>query len=155
MPQQTGILSGIARHDQPRGEIEVVATATSVTPAAGIEGDYRGSLKPGANKRQISLIEAESWDAAIQHIGVDLPWWIRRANLLVQGLRFPREEGTIIAIGDNCRLQVTMECNPCPRMDEIAPGLLDALKPDWRGGLLARVIAGGIIAPGDKIRIEQ
>jgi MOSC domain-containing protein YiiM len=63
-------------------------------------------------------------------------------------------EGAIIAIGESLRLMVTCECDPCSRMDEIAPGLREALLPDWRGGVLARVIAGGEIALGDAIRIE-
>ncbi len=121
----------------------------------GVAGNGRGKVpagKPG--KRQISLIEQESWDAALAELGLELPWHVRRANLLVAGLRLPREAGAIIAIGESLRLMITGECDPCSRMDEIAPGLREALVPDWRGGVLARVIAGGEIALGDAIRIE-
>lgn len=147
-------LAGIARHAQARGPIEVLQRV-GVSIDEGVEGSGRGKVpagKPG--KRQISLIEQESWDAALGELGLDLPWHVRRANLLVTGLRLPREAGAIIAIGESLRLMITCECDPCSRMDEIAPGLREALVPDWRGGVLARVMTGGEIALGDAIRIE-
>ena len=84
-----------------------------------------------------------------------LPWHERRANLLVHGIRLPREAGKVIAIGESLRIEVTCECDPCSRMDEILPGLKAALLPDWRGGVLGRVLTDGDIAIGDEVRIEQ
>jgi len=147
-------LAGIARRDRSRGDIETL-DSVSVTVEAGLAGDFRGSLKPGRNKRQISLIEAESWATAIAEAGIDEPWWKRRANLLVEGVRLPRREGAIIAIGPDLRIEVTMECDPCSRMEELAPGLMTALAPDWRGGVLGRVLSAGDIKIGDDIRIEE
>ncbi len=83
-----------------------------------------------------------------------LPWHVRRANLLVEGMRLPRDPGSVIAIGPSLRIEVTMECDPCRRMDEIRPGLRSALTPDWRGGVLGRVLNDGEIAIGDEVRIE-
>ncbi len=80
---------------------------------------------------------------------------MRRANLLVQGIRLPREPGKVIAIGSTLRIEVTCECDPCNRMDEIQPGLKLALMPDWRGGFLGRVLTDGDIAVGDEVRIEE
>jgi MOSC domain-containing protein YiiM len=75
--------------------------------------------------------------------------------LLIQGLRLPREAGTVIAIGASLRIEVTQECDPCSRMDELRPGLKAALLPDWRGGVLGKVLTDGEIAVGDEIRIER
>lgn len=61
----------------------------------------------------------------------------------------------MIAIGVTLRIEVTAECDPCSRMEEIAPGLKAVLTPDWRGGFLGRVIADGEIAVGDEIRIVE
>ncbi|MFM7027442.1 MAG: MOSC domain-containing protein [Chakrabartia sp.] len=149
-----GHLRGIARHDRPRAPMECLDRVL-VTREAGIAGDGRGVVLPGkSGKRQISLIEAESWAAALAELGEDIPWQERRANLLVAGLRLPREAGRVIAIGKSLRIETTVECDPCSRMDAIAPGLKAALLPDWRGGILGRVIADGEIALGDEVRID-
>lgn len=154
----TGRLGGIARHDRSRGAIETLPHVM-VTRTEGVHGDFRGAIRPGkSGRRQISLIESESWAAALQDLGLfadrSLPWHVRRANLLVDGLRFPREVGRIIAIGASLRIEIACECDPCSRMEEIAPGLKAALLPDWRGGVLGRVLADGEIAVGDEVRIE-
>lgn len=127
----------------------------SVTCAAGVAGDCRGARPGKANWRQISLIEAESWAAALAELGAQVPWQERRANLLIEGIQLPRRTGAIIAIGPDLRIETTGECDPCRRMDEIAPGLQAALAPFWRGGVLGRVIADGEIAVGDEVRIRE
>jgi MOSC domain-containing protein YiiM len=153
-----GRLEGIARHARPRGLMETV-DHVAVNTSEGLHGDFRGAVRPGkSGRRQVSLIEAESWAAAMHDLGRDgdpLPWHVRRANLLVTGLRLPREAGRVIAIGKSLRIEVTCECDPCSRMEEIAPGLKAALTPDWRGGVLGRVLTDGDIALGDEIRIEE
>lgn len=132
----------------------------AVNRAEGVHGDFRGAARPGKPpRRQISLIEAESWAAAMAELGREddkaIPWFERRANLLVEGLRLPRELGVVIAIGATLRIETTRECDPCSRMEEVAPGLKAVLTPDWRGGVLGRVITDGEIAVGDEIRIEE
>lgn len=147
-------IAGIARHSRPRGAMETLAEV-GVTLDGGLDGDFRGRRRPrGTGKRQISLIEAGDWATAIAEAGADLPWWSRRANLLVEGFDLPQTAGTRLRIGSEVLLEITVECDPCSRMDELAPGLMQALLPDWRGGALTRVLAGGTIAVGDSIRIE-
>lgn len=132
----------------------------AVTSREGVHGDFRGAVRPGKPpRRQISLIEAESWAAAMAELGREgenlIPWFERRANLLTQGLRLPREPGRVIAIGASLRIETTRECDPCSRLEEIAPGLKAVLTPDWRGGVLGQVITDGEIAVGDEVRIEE
>ncbi|WP_182466877.1 MOSC domain-containing protein [Sphingomonas gilva] len=151
----TGRLAGIARHARSRGPIEVI-DHVSVSLKGGLAGDFRGAVRPGGKgKRQVSLIEAGDWAAAMAELGADLHWSVRRANLLVEGLDLPQTAGAVLAIGRDVRLEITVECDPCSRMEEIAPGLKAVLTPDWRGGALARVLSGGDIAVGDEIRIEE
>ena len=150
----TGRLAGIARHDRPKGPMETVGHV-AVTAAEGVHGDFRGGLASSrpSRKRQVSLIEAECVTQAMAEAGAVLDWSDCRRNLLVTGLRLPREEGTLVQIGETLVLEITCECDPCERMDALHEGLRAAMTPDWRGGFLGRVIEDGEIAVGDAIRI--
>jgi MOSC domain-containing protein YiiM len=151
-----GRLAGIARHGRPKGPMETLGSAT-VTAAEGVHGDYRGAMaagKPG-RRRQISLIERECWEAALGDCGGALSWSDSRRNLLIEGLRLPRETGTRVCIGSSLVIVVTGECDPCERMEALQAGLRAAMTPDWRGGFVGRVERDGEIAVGDAIRIEQ
>ena len=145
-----GQIAGIARHSERRGPIEQL-TSVRVSPEFGVEGDRNG----GKLKRQVSLLEAEDWAAAMDEVGASLPWWERRANLLVEGFDLPQRDGARLRIGKDVVLEVTVEIDPCDRMEELQPGLRQALAPDWRGGAGARVISGGTVSVGDQIRIED
>ena len=150
-----GRLLGIARHDRPRGPMEVV-DRVRVTCGLGVQGDFRGATRPGKTpRRQVTLMEAESWQAALADIGAHAPWQERRANLLTGGIRLPRRAGAVLRIGPDLRIEITGECDPCSRMEKVAPGLKAALLPDWRGGVIGRVIEDGAIAVGDEVRIEE
>lgn len=121
----------------------------------GLHGDFRGVVKPGGRgRRQVTLIERADWDAAMAEVGHNIGWQQRRANLLVEGLDLPQRPGTRLRIGEVV-LEVTRETDPCERMEALAVGLKAALSVDWRGGVCARVKAGGHIAVGDTIRIEE
>ncbi|MXO58708.1 MOSC domain-containing protein [Altererythrobacter salegens] len=149
-----GRLAGIARHAAPKGPMETI-DHVSVTSTEGVHGDFRGGLastKTG-HRRQVSLIEAESVAIAFAEAHATLDWSDCRRNLLVAGLRLPREEGAKIAIGGSLVIEVTAECDPCDRMDALKDGLRVAMTPDWRGGVLGRVIEDGEIAVGDEVRI--
>ncbi|KQM41442.1 MOSC domain-containing protein [Sphingomonas sp. Leaf10] len=148
-----GILKGIARHAFSRGPIELVQTVR-VTVETGLDGDFRGALKPGRNNRQVSLMEVGDWAQAMREVGHDLPWWERRANLLVEDFDLPQTRGAFVRVGP-VLLEITKECDPCSRMETIVEGLRGALIPDWRGGALARVIEGGQIRVGDPVRNEK
>ncbi|WP_066651224.1 MULTISPECIES: MOSC domain-containing protein [Sphingomonas] len=149
-----GVLAGIARHGRPRGSIELLDTV-EVTRDGGLAGDFRGAVKPGGRgRRQVSLIERADWDAAMRDLGVNHDWSVRRANLLVDALDLPQQPGRRLRIGA-VLLEITQECDPCSRMEEIAPGLKAALTADWRGGALAKVIEAGRIAIGDPISLED
>ena len=145
-----GQIAGIARHSERRGPIETL-TSVRVSPEFGVEGDRNG----GKEKRQVSLLEAGDWAAAMSETGGDLPWWERRANFLIDGLDLPQRDGVRLRIGEDVVLEVRAEIDPCDRMEELQPGLRQALIPDWRGGAGAKVISGGTVSVGDEIRIED
>jgi MOSC domain-containing protein YiiM len=149
-----GRLLGIARHDRPRGPMETL-DAVDVTVAEGLHGDFRGSLKPGRNKRQVTVMAAECWRDALHDLGQHVDWEQRRVNLLVEGLALEGAIGARIRFGSGLVLEVTGECDPCSRMEEVSPGLKAALLPHWRGGVTTKVTAEGEIAIGIGVRIER
>lgn len=149
-----GRLLGIARRDRPRGPMEVVDHGR-IIPGQGVVGDFRGALKSGRNKREVSLLARADWEAALAELGQDIPWQERRANLYLDGISLPRREGARIRFSGGAVLEVTGETDPCSRMNEIAEGLRAVLTPDWRGGVLTRVIEGGPITVGDSVEVEE
>ena len=128
----------------------------AVTRAAGVEGDCRGVFKPkGRNRRQVTLMTVSDWQAALDDLGARIEWQHRRVNLLVDGIELPRRPGPKLRIGADCVLEITGECDPCFRMEAVAPGLEAALTPGWRGGRNTRVVADGPVRIGDAVAIEE
>lgn len=150
-----GRLLGIARKAYKYAPMETL-TRAEVTIDRGVAGDYRGVRNPAkANRRQVTLFRREDWQAALGEIGAEADWADRRCNLYVEGLDLPRSGGARVRIGTDALLEIMGECDPCKRMEAVAEGLFPALKPDWRGGWLLRVLADGAIALGDEVRIEE
>jgi MOSC domain-containing protein YiiM len=148
-----GRLIGITRKSRPCGVMEVIDKA-AIGIDTGVAGDFRGAIRPGkSGRRQITIMAAEDWAATMADLGIEISWEHRRVNLLSEGLALPREAGVRLRIG-GALVEITGECDPCSRMEEVAPGLKAALTPHWRGGRIARVIEEGPIAIGDGISIE-
>lgn len=118
-----------------------------VLPGRGPEIENR---KPG--KREITLLSAESWADACRELGVDLPWRLRRANLLIEGIDLSTTIGATLSIGPT-RIQVHGETKPCGIMDQQYDGLRKALAPKCRGGVYGQVLVGGTIRVGDHVTL--
>ena len=120
--------------------------AARVTCEAGVDGDPRGEPGP----RQVSLLSQDLWAEACRELGVDLPWTLRRANLLIEGVALSGAVGRRLHIGPVV-LEITDVSAPCEEMDARHQGLRKALEGDSRGGLVGRVIEGGEINVGDTV----
>ena len=141
-------LLDIAFRPKPRAPMQT-KTETMISRVSGVEHDFRG--KPG--KRQVTVLSLEQWQQACDELGTSLPWTVRRANLLVNGVIFDASFiGKQIKIGQ-LTLLVTGETDPCPKMDAQHQGLTQALTPDWRGGVCCRVIADGRVKTDDDVQI--
>lgn len=117
-----------------------------VTCEAGVQGDKRS--RPG--RRQVTLMSSAAWQAVCDELGQDLPWTTRRANFLVDDLPLEESSGARIQIGE-LLLEVTGETDPCRLMDKAREGLLEALKPNWRGGVTCRVLQEGEVEVGQTV----
>jgi len=131
-----------------RGPMDAVREATLVA-GQGLAGSVGRS-----RRRQVTLLEREAWEQCEAEIGATVDPARRRANILVSGLRLARTRGRVLVVGA-ARIVVDGEVTPCERMEEIVPGLQAAMRLDWRGGVFAQVLEGGVIHVGDRVAWEN
>ena len=131
-----------------RGPMDSVQEAELVD-ARGLAGSVDRS-----RRRQVTLIERETWDRVMAELGADVDPSARRANLLVSGVSLADTRGRILRIGD-ARVVIGGETTPCERMDEALPGLRAALRPQWGGGAFGQILKGATIRVGDTISWER
>jgi MOSC domain-containing protein YiiM len=144
----TGSLEAIWIKRAHRGPMDRVDEARLIAER-GIEGNVDRS-----RRRQVTLIERETWDRVMDELGSSLDPSTRRANLLVSGVPLAESRGRILCIGE-ARLVIAGETTPCERMEEALPGLRAALRPGWGGGAFAQVLRGGTVRAGDRVAWEQ
>lgn len=113
------------------------------------------------NLRQVHLIHAELHDE-LQAAGFAASAGQMGENITTRGvdlLRLPT--GTRLRLGTTAVVEVTGLRNPCTQLDDFQQGLMAAvLERDEHGalirkaGIMAIVLAGGEITPGDPIIVE-
>jgi MOSC domain-containing protein YiiM len=140
----TGRVEAIWIKRAHRGPMDSVEEATLIT-GQGVAGSVDRS-----RRRQVTLLESEAWAACMMELGIQKDPAFRRANILLGGVKLTQTRGRVLIVGDT-RLSIGGELTPCERMDEVTPGLKAALRPDWRGGVFAQVVAGGVIRVGDPV----
>jgi MOSC domain-containing protein YiiM len=105
---------------------------------------FKGCIHGRPNsKRQVLLMDRETLDR------FGIPPGATKENVTVKGMDFQA-----LAIGQRLRigeslLEITVPCDPCPRMDEIRMGLQEELR--GQRGWLCRVIETGKIRKGDSV----
>lgn len=146
-----GRLTWIGLRRERRGTIDTVVNA-QLSPEGGVQGDRYGGRAGG--KRQVTLIAREDLAAVAAFLGrtdIGLPPEIVRRNLVTEGMNLLALKGRHLAIGDDAVLEITGECHPCSRMEELlGEGGYNALR--GRGGLTARVVRAGQARLGDTLR---
>ena len=125
----------------------------SVEEATLVAGKGVAGSVDRSRRRQVTLLESEAWSTCMTELGVHKDPAFRRANILVSGVRLVQTRGRTLVVGD-ARLAIGGELTPCERMDDVTPGLQAALGPDWRGGVFAQVLVGGVIRVGDPVEWE-
>lgn len=129
-----------------RGPMDPVSSATLVKDR-GIVGDANQG-----GRRQVTVIEREVFD----RIGETLPDAgpvMRRANLMVSGVRLQDTRDRVLTVGD-VRIRIGGETRPCNLMDEQCAGLTAALDEGWGGGAYGVVLDDGEVRVGDPAALQ-
>lgn len=149
----------------PRAQVTLVA-------GLGVEGDYhagafvrhrsRAAATPDLpNRRQVHLIHAELFDE-LAPLGIRVAPGQMGENITTRGLALlDLAPGALLHIGASAVVEVTGVRNPCNQLDVVDERLLSqvAIKCDdgsviRKAGVMGVVIAGGVVRPGDAIRVE-
>jgi len=138
----------------------------------GVEGDAhsgatvkhlsrvrRDATQP--NLRQIHLIHSELLDE-LREKGFDVEPGMMGENITTDGIDLlSLPTGANLKLGDRAVVELTGLRNPCTQLDGLISGLMNAvLDHDADGGLISKigvmavVVADGVVRPGDKISVE-
>jgi MOSC domain-containing protein YiiM len=145
--------------------------AITLVEGWGVEGDahagvtaqhlYIVKIDPGrANLTQVHLIQEELFDELEGRFTVragDLGENVTTRGVDLLGLPL----GTRLHLGEEAVVEVTGLRSPCSKINGLQRGLMKALveKSDDGGvvrksGVMSVVVAGGVVAPGDTLRVE-
>ncbi len=122
-------------------EIECVA-------GMGLRGDRYFGYKPDF-KGQVTFFDAAAVDAVRDQFALpDLSSSVFRRNLIVRGIDLREWKGRRFRF-QGIDFEATEECKPCYWMDQaVAPGAEEFLKSNFRGGLRAKILSGGVLKAG-------
>ena len=128
-------------HKEPMNVVQTVKMIEDY----GIEGDRHAGRGGQENSRQVLLMDRETLDE------FDLSDGEVRENVTTSGIDITKlEQGQRLSVGD-VELEITEDCAPCSRIEEIRPGLQEQL--EGRRGVLARVLQTGSVSVGDGIGV--
>lgn len=114
-------------------------------------GGLVGGVRP-TPKRGITFLASGAWRQACDELKVLIPWYTRRANVLIDAAELGHLIGKTVQFG-NVIVEVIAETRPCDLMDQFQPGLKNALIPNVRAGVYGRVLSGGDFCVGDAVLI--
>lgn len=129
-----------------RDPMKEVNDANFIT-GQGMEGDRHLRSDGRRSNRQVLIMDSET----LSHFDL-LPGQVRE-NVTVAGLDFSTiSAGDKVSLGGDVILEITGDCEPCARMDELRPGLKDEI--DGKRGLLAFVEKGGVVSVGAEVGVN-
>lgn len=149
-----GKLEGIYISPQKGADMQPLEQVRAV-PGKGLEGDryfQEAEARPDEHdpENEVTLIEAEAYDALCRDYGLDLDPGTSRRNLVTRGTPLNHLVDRTFRVGEITLLGIEL-CEPCNHLvklsgrREILPALVH------RGGLRARILTGGAIRLGDAI----
>jgi MOSC domain-containing protein YiiM len=166
-----GVVTAVSR-SRTHSFSKAVEASIRLVAGLGVEGDAhqgatvkhrsRVARDPSQpNLRQVHLVHAELFDE-LQDAGFALSAGDIGENVTTRGLDIlDLPTGALLHLGAAAVVEVTGLRNPCVQLDRFQPGLMAAvLGRDAEGrlvrkaGIMAVVVAGGEVRPGDPIAVE-
>jgi MOSC domain-containing protein YiiM len=137
----------VSHRDAPAVELDAASFVTD----RGLEGDWRSRAGRG---RQITIIAAEALEHTARALGREaIAAGASRRQVVVRGIDLNHSVGKHLRIGP-LLVRIDEPCDPCENMERtIGPGAQAALAN--RGGVCGRVLEGGIVRPGDPVRVAE
>ena len=131
---------------------------------AGVTAKHRSRVAQNPNQpnlRQVHLIHAELFDE-LREQGFPVAAGELGENVTTRGIDLlALPEGTRLRLGPDAVVELTGLRNPCVQIDRFQPGLMAAVigrdaegRPVYKPGVMAIVIAGGVVSPGDAIEVK-
>lgn len=139
----------------PEGPMKQVESVKAVA-GKGLEGDryFQDDDVPPQERDptvEVTLIETEGIEAARAESGIDILPQDSRRNIHTHGVRLDELLGKRFLVGE-VQLEGLEHNPPCAHLQRLADKKL--LKPlVERGGIRARIVAGGTIKQGDAVRL--
>ncbi len=130
-----------------RGGLMDTSNQATLVEGKGLVGDANF----GAT-RQVTVIEKEVFDRIRSELPDSAPR-MRRANIMVSGIRLEDSRDQVLTLGD-VKIRIRGETRPCELMDEQCSGLRDALGLHGGGGAHGSVVQGGELRLGDVATID-
>jgi MOSC domain-containing protein YiiM len=149
----------------PRPEVTLVADH-------GVEGDFhagatvrhrsRAAKDPAQrNLRQVHFMHAELFEE-LAPLGIAVSPGDMGENITTRGIAILElPQGTRLHVGPSAVVEITGCRNPCAQLNDVDPRLLKhvAIKGAdgevvRKAGIMGIVIEGGVVRPGDAIRVE-
>ena len=145
-PMRPGVVQWLGLRPARREPMLVVSEVV-LSPEAGLVGDRYNSRTNQA--RQVTIIQSEDLAAIASYLGMDtVPAALVRRNVVVSGINLLALKGQRIRLG-TAVLEVTGECQPCSRMEEVlGVGGYNAVRS--HGGITARVLQAGAAKVGSR-----
>lgn len=135
----------------------MASKATCITDLLRGTVTWRGGIQKAPNLRQVHLIPSDLFDA-LRSSGFAVNPGDLGENIATVGLDLESLPlGTILQLGASATLELTGLRTPCVLIDRFKSGLRKRLKggaagPRFRAGVMAIVIKGGVVSPGERIR---